>query len=174
MVNVWSMIKKNYCFKNPCFAKNAIFSKIMSQSKEMFWLIQAPYISKHISRNGGATIKASRKTAHNKDFLFWGKKAIFFPKMVAPSKKSYSPKYVYWYQCFSVWKMVGAKSSVHSWPLGRQAQRFHNFIDSYCLCMWVNKQFKSCKTGTGHFLYDDCITCKIEKAKCNTGTYHWW
>ncbi len=77
------------------FAKNAIhvFSKIMSQSKDFFWLIQARYISKHISRNGGATIKASRKTAHDKVFLFWGKKTI---------KKGFSRKYVYWYQCYSV------------------------------------------------------------------------
>ncbi len=68
----------------------------MSQSKDFFWLIQAPYISKHTSRNGGATIKASRKTVHNKVFLFWDKKAIFsLQKMAAPSKKSYSPKYVY-------------------------------------------------------------------------------
>ncbi len=38
-----------------------------------FWLIQAPNISKHISRNGGATIKVSRKTAHDKVFFkFWG------------------------------------------------------------------------------------------------------
>ncbi len=43
------------------FAKNDIFSKIMSQSKDFFGLIQAPNISKHISRNGGTTIKASRK-----------------------------------------------------------------------------------------------------------------
>ncbi len=41
----------------------------MSQSKDVFWLIQAPNISKHISRNGGATIKASRKTAHVKVFF---------------------------------------------------------------------------------------------------------
>ncbi len=56
----------------------------MSQSKDFLGLIQAPNISKHISRNGGATIKASRKTAHNKVFLFWGKKAIFSQKMVVP------------------------------------------------------------------------------------------
>ncbi len=31
----------------------------MPQSKDFCWLIQTPYISKHISRNGGATIKAS-------------------------------------------------------------------------------------------------------------------
>ncbi len=53
----------------------------MSQLKDFFWLIQAPNISKHISRNGGATIKASRKTAHDKVFFkFWDKKAIFLPK----------------------------------------------------------------------------------------------
>ncbi len=56
----------------------------MSQSKDFFWVIQAPYISKHISRNGGATIKASRKTAHDKAFLFLGKKAIFSQNMVVP------------------------------------------------------------------------------------------
>ncbi len=74
----------------------------MSQSKDSFWLIQSPNISKHISRNGVTTIKASRKTAHDKVFLFWGKKAIFSQKMGAPSKKYYSPKYVYWYKCFNV------------------------------------------------------------------------
>ncbi len=42
----------------------------MSQSKDFFWLIQAPNISKHISRNRGATIKASRKTAHYKVFFY--------------------------------------------------------------------------------------------------------
>ncbi len=65
MVNVWFMTKKCFCCKNPFFAKNAIFSKIMSQSKDLFWLIQAPYISKHISRNRGATMKVSQKTAHD-------------------------------------------------------------------------------------------------------------
>ncbi len=64
---------KNLYFKK-VFANNAIFSTIMSQSKDFFGLVQAPNISKHISRNGGATIKASRKTAHE-FFKFWGKKA---------------------------------------------------------------------------------------------------
>ncbi len=50
----------------------------------MFLLIQAPNMSKHISRNGGATIKASRKTAHDKVVYFGGKKAIFSNKMAAP------------------------------------------------------------------------------------------
>ncbi len=54
----------------------------MSQSKDLFWLIQAPYISK---------------------FFILGQKSHFFlQKMAAPPKKSYSPKYVYWYQCFNV------------------------------------------------------------------------
>ncbi len=80
LVNVWSMTKKYYCFKKPFFAKNAIFSKIMSQSKECFWLIQAPYIYiyKHISRNRGATIKVSQKTAHDKVFFILGQKGHFF------------------------------------------------------------------------------------------------
>ncbi len=75
MGNVWSMTKKGFCFKTPFFAKNAIFSKIMSQSKDFFWLIQAPNISKHISRNGGATIKASRKQLMT-IFLILGQKVI--------------------------------------------------------------------------------------------------
>ncbi len=66
--------------KKKVFANNAIFSKIMSQSKDFFWLIQAPYISKHISRNGGATIKASRKTADDKVFFILGQKGYFFSK----------------------------------------------------------------------------------------------
>ncbi len=38
-------------------------------------------MSKHISRNRAATIKASQKTAHEKIAIF------FLQKMVAPSKK---------------------------------------------------------------------------------------
>ncbi len=53
------MTKKSFVLKTHFFAKNAIFSKIISQSKDFFWLIQVPNISKHISRNVGATIKAS-------------------------------------------------------------------------------------------------------------------
>ncbi len=47
----------------------------MSQ-KILFLLLQAPNMSKHISRNRGATIKASQKTAHDKKKIFWGKKDI--------------------------------------------------------------------------------------------------
>ncbi len=69
----------------------------MSQSKDFFWLIQAPNISKHISRNGGATIKAVRKTAHNKKKILKG----HFSQKWWHHEKHYSPKSVYWYQCFS-------------------------------------------------------------------------
>ncbi len=65
---------QDFVFKKTVCKKNAICSKIISQSKDFFWLIQAPNISKHISRNGGATFKASRKTAHNKMFLYFGAK----------------------------------------------------------------------------------------------------
>ncbi len=79
---------QDFVSKKTVFANNAIFSKIMSQSKDLFWLIQAPNNSKHISRNGGATIKASRKTAHDKVFFILGQKG---------HEKRYSPKSVYWY-----------------------------------------------------------------------------
>ncbi len=41
-------------------------------------------------------LRLLEKQLMTKFFLFWGKKAIFFAKMAAPSKKCYSPKYVYW------------------------------------------------------------------------------
>ncbi len=81
MVNVWSMTKKSFCVKTPFFAKNALFSNIMSQSNDFVWLIQAPNISKHISRNGGFTIKASRKTAHDKFIFILGQKGHFISKI---------------------------------------------------------------------------------------------
>ncbi len=40
-----------------------------------FLLIQASNMSKHISRNRGATIKASQKTAHDKVFYVGAKRA---------------------------------------------------------------------------------------------------
>ncbi len=55
--------EKNICVKNPFFAKNALFSKTYVPNQICFWLIQAPNMSKHISRNIGATINASQKIA---------------------------------------------------------------------------------------------------------------
>ncbi len=75
----------------------------MSQAKQMFLLIQAPNTSKHISRNKGATMKASRKTVHGKGlFTLLGKKAIFFTLKRWHHQKGYGTESVYWYQCFSV------------------------------------------------------------------------
>ncbi len=59
----------------------------MSQLKDVFGLIQAPNISKHISRNGGATIKAYRKTAHDKVFFILGQKGNFCTKNGGTIKK---------------------------------------------------------------------------------------
>ncbi len=59
----------------------------MSQSKVFVWLVQAPNITKHISRNGGATIKASRKTAHDKKFNFGAKSPFFLKKWQHHPKK---------------------------------------------------------------------------------------
>ncbi len=50
-------------------------------------LIQAPNISKHISRNRGATIKASRKTIHDKVFFILGQKFIFCTKKIQHHQK---------------------------------------------------------------------------------------
>ncbi len=53
----------------------------------IFWVNPSPkYIQARISRNGGATIKASRKTAHDKDFFILGQKGHFFPKNGATTK----------------------------------------------------------------------------------------
>ncbi len=82
VVNIRSMTKKIFALKTHVLPKMLNFLKIMSQTI-FFLLIQAPNMSKHISRNRRATIKASRKTAHNKVFLFWDKKAITLNKVIA-------------------------------------------------------------------------------------------
>ncbi len=88
-------------------------------------------MSKNISRIRGAIIKASRKTAHNKKKL--GTKRTFV------SQKNGRTKFVYWYQCFSLWKMVGAKSLVHgqppSWP--NVLPFIHTHI-AYAASQWAN------------------------------------
>ncbi len=52
-------------------------------------------MSKHISKNNGATIKASQKTAHDKAFYFGSKMPFFSQKNGGTIKKSYGPKSVY-------------------------------------------------------------------------------
>ncbi len=81
VVNIRSMTKKTFCVKNPFLAKNAIFSKNKVQNKEFLGSIQAPNMSKHISRNRGATFKLLEKQLMTKFFFkFWSEKAIFSPQ----------------------------------------------------------------------------------------------
>ncbi len=58
------------------FAKFAIFSIKMSESKIFFRLTQATHTYKHISRNIGATMKTSRKLDHDKVFLIFSQKGL--------------------------------------------------------------------------------------------------
>ncbi len=75
------MTKKQFCVENQFFTKNALFSKSNVPNKIFFGLIQATNMSKHISRNRGATIKASRKKAYDKVFLNFRAKRPFSPKI---------------------------------------------------------------------------------------------
>ncbi len=59
---------KVLCLKK-AFTKIAIFSIKMSESKIFLRLTQATNTYKHIFRNIGATIKASRKLDHDKVFF---------------------------------------------------------------------------------------------------------
>ncbi len=117
------------------FANNALFSKIMPHT----------YPSTYLEMEE-LQLKLLEKQLTTKFFIL-GRKGHFFQKMTAPSKKSYSPKYVYWYQCFNVWKMVGAKKFGT-----RPAQSFRHSIDSHknvcaahtCYMMCIIPQMKSC------------------------------
>ncbi len=94
---------------------------------------KSPYISKHISRNGGATIKASRKTALDKVFFILGQKGHFFSKNGGTIKKKvialnmYIGTNVLVYERWLVLKV--------QYTAGRLHQHFRNSIDSHCLCM---------------------------------------
>ncbi len=61
-----------------------------------------------ISRNKGATKKASRKMVHYKVFFitFWPK-GYFSPQNGGTTKTNFRHKSVQWYQCISLWKMLG-------------------------------------------------------------------
>ncbi len=86
----------------------------MSELEIFLGLTQAPNTSMQTTRNKGATKKASRNMVHDKVFLnFFGKKAIIYPKIVAPPKQIISHKSVHWYQCISLWKMLDGKYYVH-------------------------------------------------------------
>ncbi len=78
MVNISSMTKKRFCVKKIFFAKSLYFLKKKMSQQILLGLIQALNMSKHISRNRGATIKASRKIVHGKVFLNFGTNRPFF------------------------------------------------------------------------------------------------
>ncbi len=75
------------------FAKIAIFSIKMSESKIFFRLTQATNTYMHISRNIGATMRVSRKLAHDKVFLIFSQKSFKKKKNCITIKKGYSFKY---------------------------------------------------------------------------------
>ncbi len=92
----WQSVRKIF------FAKHAIFSKKMSESKIFFKLTQATNTYKHISRNIGATMTASRISSWQ-SFSFYYKKVL--KKKCITIKKGYSSKSLHWYQWISVWKV---------------------------------------------------------------------
>ncbi len=59
------------------FAKIAIFSIKMSESKILFRLTQATNTYKHISRNIGATMTTSRKLAQWQNYFKFSHKKAF-------------------------------------------------------------------------------------------------
>ncbi len=82
----------------------------MSELEIFVWLTQSPNTSMQISRKKGATKKASRKMVHIKVFLnFLAERPIFTIKWWHTPKQILSHKYVYWYQCISLWKMLGSE-----------------------------------------------------------------
>ncbi len=67
-----SVLKINFLLKMLYFLKNKSLTKFVGE------LIEAPNILNHITRNIGATIKASWKTAHGKVFFILGQKGHLF------------------------------------------------------------------------------------------------
>ncbi len=85
------------------FAKIAIFSIKMSESKIYLRLTKATNTSMQISRNTGTTKKASRKMVYdNVFFKLFVKKAIFYSKSWQLPKQIVSQTSVHWYQCISL------------------------------------------------------------------------
>ncbi len=86
--------KEKFCIKTHFFAKKCYIFYNNVPIKRIY-----PSIYLEMEE---LQLRLLEKQLMTKFFLFWGKKAIFAQKLAAPSKKGYSPKYVYWYQCFSV------------------------------------------------------------------------
>ncbi len=58
-------------------------------------------------------LRLLEKQLTTKFFLILGQKGHFFPQKWWHHEKRYSPKSVYCYKCFSVWKKVDGESLVH-------------------------------------------------------------
>ncbi len=95
------------------FAKIAIFSIKISESKIFFRLTQATNTYKHISRNIGATMTASRKLAHDTVFLIFSQKGLLKEKNYITIKKCCSSKSLNWYQWICLWKKIDDESFLH-------------------------------------------------------------
>ncbi len=66
------------------FANNAIFSKIMSQSKDFSLVNPNPKYPRTYLEMEEPQLRLLEKRLTTKFFIFWGKKDIFSQKMVAP------------------------------------------------------------------------------------------
>ncbi len=63
----------------------------MSELEKLLWLTQSPNTSMQISRNKGATKKASRKMVHDKVFFNFLTKRPFFTQYGCTTKTNYKP-----------------------------------------------------------------------------------
>ncbi len=96
--------------KKPSFAKATVYSLIMSELKIFLWLTQAQILQcKYLE------IKELQRSLLEKWFMtkfflnFFTKRPFFYLKIVAPPKQIMSHKSVHWYQCISLWKMLGGE-----------------------------------------------------------------
>ncbi len=94
-------------------------------------------------------LRLLKKQLTTKFLFILGAKKLFFPKKWwHHQEKVISLNLYIGTNCFSVWKMVGAKS------LLSLAQRFHHYIDSHCLCMWVNARLAQ---RFRHYIDSHCL-----------------
>ncbi len=95
-------------------AHDNVFLKIFSKklhykSKRVIALNLYIDTSMQICRNKELQRRLLEKWFMTKPFIFFCKKAIFYPKIVATPKQIISHKSVHWYQCISLWKMLGGE-----------------------------------------------------------------
>ncbi len=109
-------------------------------------------MSKHISRNKGATIKVSRKTAHDKKKNYFGAKRPFFSRKWERHQKKvialnlYIGTNVLVYERWLVLKVWYTTSRQSGQPAGPTLSLLLNLHHRYSLCMWV-KNWKTWTNG---------------------------